>query len=143
MQKKITHPMALRVIEELIEIIPLNKRGTYNGADATAFKKGELKFKGLVIKMNDGTWGVNVSVHSEGPLSGGYELADIYLDSDTGSRNRKPHLVPGKLWHNKWLMILTNFIKDYKETYMYKDYINAQKIYEEMDENPHERHYGC
>lgn len=108
--KKFNHPVALRIIYDLIDRIPIEQTGTYNRQDPTKFEKGVLIVKGLRIELHDCTWGVELTIYSDANARKGYELAGIYLSR--GDRNEGDELIVGNLWHNKWLLILRQINKD-------------------------------
>lgn len=103
--KEIKHPIAVKLIEDLLERIPMTKNGTYNRQDPTHYEKGEIVQDGLLIKYWDCTWGVEVTISTE---SGRVELASIYFTDNGGSRDR---LIPRDTWHNKWFLIIKQLIK--------------------------------
>lgn len=100
--KPITHPVALNVIYELIERIPIHQKGTYNKMDPTHFEKGELVTPAYRIKLHDCTWGVELTFYSgTNPLHRGHkELAGIYLSR--GFAGSEDELIPRDGWNNSW-----------------------------------------
>jgi hypothetical protein len=103
--KSIKHPVAVKLIEDLIERIPMRQNGTYNKQDPTHFERGWITYNGLTLKYYDCTWGVEVRICT---YDDKIELAAIYLTSDWGRRNE---LIPRDTWHNKWFVIIKQLIK--------------------------------
>lgn len=127
MQKTtISHPSALRLFWDLIDLIPETSKGTYNRADPTAYSKGNTKCQGLYLKYSDNTWGIDLEIWScDGKSDRGIYLAGIGLYDK--------ELIPRKGWSNTWLPILHQVRKKLERTNQRK----SQQDYIEMDEMPY------
>lgn len=65
-QKNITHPVVIRLLENIIDDTPMKSSGTYNRQDPTYYEKGEQVFeykgKHFLFKYNDCTWGIEITI---------------------------------------------------------------------------------
>lgn len=120
-QNEISHPVAVRVINDLLELLPEKKRGTYNIADPTMYSSGgSFMNGGLYVSYHDCTWGVEITVSGvrmghAGTLVPGMNLAEIYLSREQklakGKWEYVDVLTPRKLWNNGWFKILRQVVK--------------------------------
>lgn len=112
MQNEITHPVAVALIKNLIDLIPSYQSGTYNRQDPTHYEKGETEVLGLKLQYYDVSWGVELSICSYT----GKELARIYLSHNMRQPNS---LIPRDSWSNNWfapLKLMYNKLRsDYAE----------------------------
>lgn len=98
-RKDIYHPIANRIVTDLINKIPVCKRGTYNRQDPTMFQKGEIEVDGYLLSMHDCTWGVELTIEKKGKV-----ISDIYSTWD--DHPRRKCLVPRKSFKMKHLKLM-------------------------------------
>ena len=65
-QRTSSHPMLVKLLENLVDRIGVDESGTYNRQDPTHYEKGTATFdvhgKMLRIHFNDCTWGVEIEI---------------------------------------------------------------------------------
>lgn len=111
---EINHPAAVRLIQTLLEYIPIKTKGTYNRADPTHYEKGELEIEivpGLKYKLSfhDCTWGIELEI--EKSLNNGWtwiESREIYLTSDCPGPY---YLVPRSTWVPRSYILAARILK--------------------------------
>lgn len=111
----IKHPVAVRIIKELLEYIPTTASGTYNTSDPTHFEKGKLiipfEDNNYKVYFRDCTWGIDVEIAKQfGPFvhQTFKEVGDIYIDGN--------ELIPRKNWVKGNLTLCAKLLKHLKDT---------------------------
>ena len=99
--KTITHPIAIRLIEELLDLIPQTESGTYNKMDPTAYTKGKLNLDGILISYNDCGWGITLNI-TEGSTQ--LTVAQIYYEPNIFRDPAK--LTHHDTWPPTWFKLL-------------------------------------
>lgn len=110
--KEITHPVAIRIINDLLERMPIKRTGTFNTADPTAFEGFLLKHRGLHITAT-AAWGTEITIYSGEDEHNGIELAGIYLDTkwDYNTQKEIPCLYTRDGWTFQWFKIIRDINK--------------------------------
>ncbi len=95
-QKRISVPYYTRMVETLIERVPIYSSGTYNNADPTHYEKGVLTIQigkqKYVVTTHDCTWGVDVRIHRQvGRQIKTRLVGHIYLNRGMGSKDEVIH----------------------------------------------------
>ncbi|HEY1871416.1 MAG TPA: hypothetical protein VGG71_10170 [Chitinophagaceae bacterium] len=115
---RIKNKYAIKLVQELIERIPVKSKGTYNRQDPTHYEKGELDFKDYIIEMFDCTWGVEITIHAKdfrfsSPYSDKFQksaMGGIYLSQDFGYNQSE--LIPRDKWDSKYFKLFQQIVKE-------------------------------
>lgn len=61
-RKQITWPIALKIVHDILLLIPETNNGTYNHADPTQFSKGGIELAGVKLSFYDNSYSTEIKI---------------------------------------------------------------------------------
>lgn len=119
--KEITHPLVIKILDELEARIPESSSGTYNKQDPTACSKGHDIFKFLntriKIQYYDCTWGrefyIYIWLYTKDKSK--WELVSNWYYSHKCSSSDIPSLIKRDKWYRYTYRLIKHYIRITKE----------------------------
>lgn len=125
MERRTTHPSVIKLIEEVINFIPVVKSGTYNKTDPTHFEYGYLELRyGMAVQYYDVTWGITFKMVFDKKRE-----QELYLCRD----EKESIAIFRDSWNKRGILLLKDQLATIKELGTDKS------IIEDCSEDP----YGC
>ena len=112
--KEYTHPVVIKLMNHIIESIPVSQSGTYNRNDPTYYGKGSVEvdgYKGHIwkVEMNDCTWGIEITISLKLRHCNYATFAGFYIS--WGDKYSKDNVILRDCQCSKPLMILKGISK--------------------------------
>jgi hypothetical protein len=105
--KAIKHIVAIKLVEQVLDLVPVINSGTYNMVDPTHYENGFSDLGWCTVGYNDVTWGVTLTIKDKEAGSRG---RSIYFDGED--------LTPQDNWVKGSFLMLREILKDMRKAGM-------------------------